>query len=258
MLCYDLCNWNSFQIMGVTSFTEFFNFKIECSYLIYISIFISGLCIRFLRDLSYVLEVFSSLIIIPHYNLSTCTDLLIPVFLNLACKLLKVYTSIITSLFFSRDNTSLEELLCERWITTLIERAGFYSYVSSETGTVKLTELPEKEIAVESLKCLCNLTFNSPAARAYCANTSVAQSLVARFQAYNDIPYKYDIMLYDMKLLFILTALRQDIKLKIINELDGMNHLTRCLKELLLESVNPSDDRGSLEEKQCVLSVSSL
>lgn len=93
-----------------------------------------------------------------------------------------------------------------------------------------------KDVAIEAVKCLCNIAFNSEVARALCAHTSIAQGLVARMRVYKDIPFKEDIMLYDMKLLFILTALRRDIKLKIRCELHGMDYLVSCLKELLLEA----------------------
>ncbi|XP_049865250.1 synembryn-A [Pectinophora gossypiella] len=136
----------------------------------------------------------------------------------------------------SRDKSDLENLICEKWVTILIERAGLYNFVGiDEEGMVPM-EMPDKDVAVEALKCLCNLAFNSEVARALCAHTSIAQGLVARLRVYKEIPFKDEIMLFDMKLLFILTALRHDIKAKIKDELHGMDYLTSCLNELLLEA----------------------
>lgn len=138
---------------------------------------------------------------------------------------------------FSRDKTALDNLITEKWITVLIERAGLYNFEAlDEESAVPIMNIPNKDVAMEALKCLCNIAFNSEVARALCAHTSIAQGLVTRMRAYKDIPFKEDIMPYDMKLLFILTALRRDIKLKIRCELHGVDYLVSCLKELLLEA----------------------
>lgn len=136
----------------------------------------------------------------------------------------------------------MESLICEKWIITLIERAGLYNFFEPKDDTTLPIEVPDKEVVVESLKCLCNITFNSEVARALCAHTSIAQGLISRFKMYKEIPFKYDIMLFDMKLLFILTALRHDIKLKIKDELNGMDCLVNCLNDILLEAISQSKD----------------
>lgn len=136
----------------------------------------------------------------------------------------------------SRDKSELESLICEKWITVLIERAGLYNFECVDEESMVPIDLSQKDVAVEALKCLCNLAFNSEVARALCAYTSIAQGLVARLRVYKYIPFKDEIMLFDMKLLFILTALRQDIKTKIKDELHGMEYLISCLNELLLEA----------------------
>ncbi|KAG6453807.1 hypothetical protein O3G_MSEX008322 [Manduca sexta] len=151
----------------------------------------------------------------------------------------------------SRDKTDLENLLCEKWITTLIEMSGLYNYDGNDDNFNGVMALTDKEVMVEALKCLCNLTYNSEAARAHCANTSIAQGLVARLKVYKEISFKAEIMLFDMKLMFILTALRQDIKMKIKNELHGMDYLTTCLTEIVLESPKLDDKNGYY---QCMLS----
>lgn len=123
----------------------------------------------------------------------------------------------------------------------MIERAGLYNFVAVDEESMVSIEIPNKDVAVEALKCLCNITFNSEVARALCAHSSIAQGLVARLRVYKEIPFKDEIILYDMKLIFILTALRHDIKSKIKNELHGMDYLTSCLNELLLEASNSED-----------------
>lgn len=131
----------------------------------------------------------------------------------------------------------------------MIERAGLYNFVGINEENMAPLELPQKEIAIEALKCLCNVAFNSEVARALCAHTSIAQGLIARLRIYKDIPFKEEIMLFDIKLLFILTALRQDIKMKIKDELHGMDYLICCLNEQLKESA-PSGDNSAMDQDQ--------
>lgn len=117
----------------------------------------------------------------------------------------------------------------------LIEKSELDGITELEENSMGAMNPSNKEVIVEAVKCLCNITYNSEAARMYCAETDAAQSLVTRLRIYKDIQFKDDIMLFDMKLLFILTALRQDIRLK-VKELHGMDYLTSCLNELVLES----------------------
>ncbi|KAJ0179253.1 hypothetical protein K1T71_004965 [Dendrolimus kikuchii] len=154
----------------------------------------------------------------------------------------------------SRDNTELESLICEKWITTLIEKAGLYNFIDSGEDPSTSVELLDKEVAVEALKCLCNITYHSEVARAICAHTSISQGLIARFKIYKEIPFKYEIMLFDMKVLFILTALRQDIRAKIKNILNGMDCLINCLNDILLEAISQgktllANDRATAIER---------
>ncbi|XP_063379888.1 synembryn-A [Cydia fagiglandana] len=148
----------------------------------------------------------------------------------------------------SRDKTELENLICEKWITTLIEHGGLYNFIGINEENMAPLELPQKDTAIEALKCLCNIAYNSEVARALCAHTSIAQSLVARLRIYKDIPFKDEIMLFDIKLLFILTALRSDIKTKIRDELHGLDYLVCCLNELLREA--SSSTEGAMNQDQ--------
>ncbi|CAG9791886.1 unnamed protein product [Diatraea saccharalis] len=148
----------------------------------------------------------------------------------------------------SRDKCDLDKLFCEKWIYTLVEKAGLYEYVELESGSLPLADMPRKEITLEALKCLCNSAFNSEEARNLCANTSIAQALIGRLRVYKDVPFKDEIMLYDMKLLFILTAFRPDIKRKVYCELHGMDYLISCLNELLKEATPMTDDKFDSEK----------
>ncbi|KAG7305225.1 hypothetical protein JYU34_009264 [Plutella xylostella] len=161
----------------------------------------------------------------------------------------------------SRDKTDIENLMCEKWITILIEKAGLYNFMRVDDEAMMSMTMPPQDIVVEAMKCLCNIAFNSEVARALCAHTSIAEGLVGRLRTYKEIAFKEDIMLFDMKLLFILTALRFDIRSKIKGELHGLDYLISCLGELLLEATVTSEgaaastSSGLIEDDQhCLLS----
>ncbi|KAL4713516.1 hypothetical protein ACJJTC_007754 [Scirpophaga incertulas] len=136
----------------------------------------------------------------------------------------------------SRDKEELDKILCEKWIIILVEKSGLYNYVNLEEASTPIGAIPKKEIVIESLKALCNISFNSEVARDTCANTSVDQALIGRLRVFKDVPFKDEVMIYDMKLLFILTALRDDVKRKVKYELHGLDYLLSGLNELLLEA----------------------
>lgn len=114
--------------------------------------------------------------------------------------------------------------------------------------------LPEKDITVEAMKCLCNISFNSEMSRSFCADIDIAQSLIARLRIYKDIPFKDDVMLFDMKLIFILTAFRHDIRAK-IKELHGMDYLTSCLNEIILEASSETENASCISGTEYFLQV---
>ena len=120
-----------------------------------------------------------------------------------------------------------------------------YNFEALDEESMIPLHLIEKDVAVEALKCLCNLTFNSELARALCAHTSIAQGLVARLRIYKEMPFKEEIMLFDLKLLFILTSFRHDIRTKIKDELHGMEYLINCLREILTEASTTTGEQAS-------------
>ncbi|CAH0628981.1 unnamed protein product [Chrysodeixis includens] len=153
-------------------------------------------------------------------------------------KCCKIYPYIAMAIrILSRDKTDIDNIICERWMLTLMERAGLLNFENVIEDTVTPPEVYDMKLAEEALKSLCNITFHSEKAREVCANTLMVDGLIARMKHYNEVPFRDDCMLFDMKLLFILTALRQDIKTKVKEEFNGMEHLTVFLNQLLTDTV---------------------
>ncbi|XP_041366459.1 synembryn-A-like [Gigantopelta aegis] len=95
----------------------------------------------------------------------------------------------------------------------------------------------DQDVIVESQKCLCNLIFNSLDAQRFCSNRGCVEGIVQRLKTYGDPDLKYEIKFYDMRMLFLLTALPSCIETrpKIRYDLHGFTYLMEVL-DLTLRS----------------------
>lgn len=154
----------------------------------------------------------------------------------------------------------MDDLITNDYLLTFTEKAGLFCFVAGNDPS-EFVEMQEKDIVVEALKCLCNIMYHSEKARALCAKSYIPEGLMGRLKTqYKEISFKEDIMLFDIKLLFILTALRRDIKMKIKNEYHGMDYLTSCLQELISEASISSEHEAAASHAgsgdHCLLNVS--
>lgn len=95
---------------------------------------------------------------------------------------------------------------------------------------------PDPDAAtLEALKCLCNLVLRSPAAQLLAAEAGLAAALlerVARAHAHAHA-HGHDVQFFDLRLLFLLTALRPDVRRRLAEELRGVRVLTGALERTL-------------------------
>lgn len=89
--------------------------------------------------------------------------------------------------------------------------------------------LPEEEerVVVEALKCLCNVVFNSAAAQQVCVDVQLAHGLCASLRA--AAVWHHEVGLFTLRLLFLLSALRPDLRTVLRREW----HAVRLLSEVL-------------------------
>ncbi|XP_061085928.1 synembryn-B isoform X2 [Conger conger] len=88
-----------------------------------------------------------------------------------------------------------------------------------------------ERVAVEALKCLCNVLFNSPAAQQAGADVRLARGLCARLRAARAPPH--EVRLFSLRLLFLLSALRTDVRASLRDELRALGLLTEVLEQAL-------------------------
>lgn len=92
----------------------------------------------------------------------------------------------------------------------------------------KTVTAAEERVVVEALKCMCNVVFNSVVAQQVGADVQLAQGLCARLRMLTSS--KHDVELFSLRLLFLLTALRPDIRKGLSKESDTVELLTAVLE----------------------------
>ena len=65
---------------------------------------------------------------------------------------------------------------------------------------------------IESEKCMCNLIYMSPAVQKFYSVSGVADAITQRIKETTTTKLDNGIRFYDMRMLFLLTALNADIK----------------------------------------------
>nr|XP_006009778.1 PREDICTED: synembryn-A [Latimeria chalumnae] len=127
----------------------------------------------------------------------------------------------------SRDKSCLGPFTTWQAMQTLAKHAGIqYSEESMQ-------EIQDLEVIVEALKCLCNIVFNSLAAQEISAEARLAVGLTERLKLYNEKNLSHDVKFFDLRLLFLFSALRIDIRKQLAHELRGVSLLADALESTL-------------------------
>ncbi|XP_028264334.1 chaperone Ric-8B isoform X2 [Parambassis ranga] len=92
-------------------------------------------------------------------------------------------------------------------------------------------EVEEEKVVVEALKCLCNVVFNSPAAQQASVDVELAPGLCTSLRTAHT--WHHEVGLFTLRLLFLLSALRQDVRGILRREWHAVRLLTDVLKHTL-------------------------
>ncbi|XP_036136915.1 synembryn-A [Molossus molossus] len=124
----------------------------------------------------------------------------------------------------SRDHSCLDAFISRQSLQALACYAGI-------SATESLVPKPlDMDVVLESLKCLCNLVFSSPEAQVLAAEARLVVRLSERVGLHRENSFPHDVQLFDLRLLFLLTALRRDVRRQLFQELQGVHLLTNALE----------------------------
>lgn len=85
-------------------------------------------------------------------------------------------------------------------------------------------------VRIESLKTMCNLVFQSPHCQQMCLGNSAIAGIVRRLRYAANMPVAQQLLYFDMKLLFIITALNEATRPKLRRDLYGLTYLSEALE----------------------------
>lgn len=144
-------------------------------------------------------------------------------------------TCLETLRILSRDKLILQPFASKEGMLTLAKMArlvgeqdGGDEHKSSGEDALSAVE---GKVVVEALKCLCNVVFNSPAAQQACVDMRVAHSLCANLRSVRT--WQHDLGLFSLRLLFLLSALRPDLREVLRSEYNAVRLLTDVLEHTL-------------------------
>ncbi|XP_011647127.1 synembryn [Pogonomyrmex barbatus] len=142
----------------------------------------------------------------------------------------------------SRDKTNLDELITDDAIKTILQNAGLTKICEGEQILCTI-------VTIESLKLLCNLLFNSAKVQQSEVLISSLPYLIDRIKNYTD-DTPNDVKLFDIRLLFLLTALNTSTRDIVKTELCGDICLIHMIEEFAIQNQN-----NELEEIKIVCEV---
>ncbi|KAK7465075.1 hypothetical protein BaRGS_00037733 [Batillaria attramentaria] len=89
----------------------------------------------------------------------------------------------------------------------------------------------QHRVMVEGQKCLSNLIFNSTSAQVFCSKSGCVEGVVQRLKTYGDPELKFEVKFFDMRILFLLTALPTCVhtRPRVRYELHGFTYLMEVL-----------------------------
>jgi hypothetical protein len=106
-------------------------------------------------------------------------------------------------------------------------------------------------VSIEVQKSLCNLVFNSPVAAGMCCKNGILQQLTERLKSYKEQKVPDEIKFFDVKLIFLLTALCSETRNKVKDEMEGVTSLVNLLDSVLKEAAEETSfEKMSLNDQK--------
>ncbi|KAG6803181.1 synembryn [Apis mellifera caucasica] len=136
------------------------------------------------------------------------------------------YNCLSTLRILSRDKTKLNELITDERLGIILNNAALRD--------ININLRTYSNVNIEALKLLCNLIFNSIKVQELLPKTHCLPCLIDRIRKYNEkIPY--EIMLFDTRIVFLITALNISTRQVVKTELNGDECFIKMLKNICIQ-----------------------
>ncbi|XP_052122545.1 synembryn-A [Frankliniella occidentalis] len=143
----------------------------------------------------------------------------------------------------SRDKQDINDIVNVQYVDLLLKHAGI---VSQEEAIKRINENENFEVILEALKCLSNIVFNSPKAQRMCGTNNTMEGILFRLRTYRDRTIPDELKYFDMKMLFLITALHSDSRSLLKDELHGMTYLMELVDYEMKQALGDSESHGAV------------
>uniref|UniRef100_A0A3B4ZBU9 Synembryn n=1 Tax=Stegastes partitus TaxID=144197 RepID=A0A3B4ZBU9_9TELE len=123
----------------------------------------------------------------------------------------------------SRDKHCLDPFISRSAMLTLARYAGI-----GEGGDGE-----EAEVIVEALKSICNILLHNETGQVVAADLQLIKGVAERMKQCHDPTWNHEVRFFDLRLTFLLTALRVDVRAQLARELHGISLLGNQLDATL-------------------------
>ncbi|KAL1459533.1 hypothetical protein WDU94_011505 [Cyamophila willieti] len=157
-----------------------------------------------------------------------------------------------------RDSKYLDEVITQDKFNIIVQTARLHN--TQPTVCYSTLSMSDFDVMIEAEKALCNLIYNSKQVQQMChfSRSTILQSIIYRLRTYSDPHLPYHVKLFDMKLLFLITAFCPDVRLHVKEEQHGVIYLIEIL-DLILKQATATDGKQTqhpqilLNEEQVLL-----
>ncbi|XP_013865735.1 chaperone Ric-8A isoform X2 [Austrofundulus limnaeus] len=95
------------------------------------------------------------------------------------------------------------------------------------------SENPDQEVIVEALKSICNILLHNETGQVVAAELQLIKGLAKRLKQSHNPTWTHEVRFFDLRLTFLLTALRVDVRAQLAQELHGIRLLGNQLDAAL-------------------------
>lgn len=131
----------------------------------------------------------------------------------------------------TRDKTNLAELFSADRIETMLHLARLVG--EEEAFMTQNNVLFDARVVVEAQKCLCNLIYNCPTIQKLSANNSCIEGIMLRLRMHPDPQLPQEVKYFDMRMLFLISALCAEVRPRIRDEYHGLIYLMEAIDLIL-------------------------
>ncbi|XP_029697717.1 chaperone Ric-8A isoform X2 [Takifugu rubripes] len=139
-------------------------------------------------------------------------------------------TCLETVRILTRDKNCLSPFVSRSALSTL---ARYAEEREAAEGAEELEEHPDQDAVMEGLKSICNVLLHSETGLAEAADLQLIEGVTSRLKQSHQCSRNHEILFFDLRLTFLLTAQRVEIRKQLAQELHGISLLGNQLEAVL-------------------------